>query len=117
MRLPIQYALTFPDRLPMQGERLDFNGLTLGFSKPDTDRFPCLRLAYEAMERGGDAPCVVNAANEVAVEAFLDGRIGFCRIAEVIEASLNRMCSLSSPTLDDYRLCDKATREYANTLI
>lgn len=117
MRLPIQYALTFPDRLPMKGERLGFDGLTLGFSKPDTDRFPCLRLAYEAMERGGDAPCVVNAANEVAVEAFLGGRIGFCRIAEVIEASMNKMCSLSSPTLDDYRLCDKATREYANSII
>ncbi|MDE6482252.1 MAG: 1-deoxy-D-xylulose-5-phosphate reductoisomerase [Rikenellaceae bacterium] len=117
MRLPIQYALTFPDRLPMQGERLSFDGLTLGFSKPDTDRFPCLRLAYEAMERGGDAPCVVNAANEVAVEAFLDGRIGFCRIAELIEQAMNKMCSLSSPTLDDYRLCDKATREYANSII
>ena len=69
------------------------------------------------MERGGDAPCVVNAANEVAVEAFLGGKIGFCRIAEVIEASMNKMCSLSSPTLDDYRLCDKATREYANSII
>ena len=117
MRLPIQYALTFPDRLPMKGDRLSFDGLTLAFSKPDTDRFPCLRLAYEAMERGGDAPCVVNAANEVAVEAFLGGKIGFCRIAEVIEASMNKMCSLSSPTLDDYRLCDKATREYANSII
>ena len=121
MRLPIQYALTFPYRLSVEGaaafEPALCGGLT--FDAPDGEKYPALGLAYEVLEGryGEGGGCVMNAANEVAVEAFLGGKIGFCRIAEVIEASMNKMGSLSSPTMDDYRLCDKATREYANSII
>ncbi|MDE7356270.1 MAG: 1-deoxy-D-xylulose-5-phosphate reductoisomerase [Rikenellaceae bacterium] len=117
MRLPIQYALTFPERLPMSGRRLSFDDMTLSFTRPDIGRFPCLGLAYESMRRGGNAPCVVNAANEVAVAAFLDERIGFMQIPGMIESCLDKMDFIAAPSLDDYRECDKATREYAESLI
>ncbi len=117
MRLPIQYALTFPDRLPMSGCRLSFDDLTLSFSRPDTERFPCLELAYESMRRGGNAPCVVNAANEVAVAAFLEGRIGFMQIPRMLKVCLDKIDFIVAPSLDDYRECDKVTREYAESLI
>lgn len=117
MRLPIQYALTFPERLPLNGERLKLEETTLAFSKPDTDRFPCLRLAYRAIETGGNAPCVLNAANEIAVEAFIGRRIGFCDIPRIIERCLDEIAFQKAPSFDDYRLCDAETRKLANSLI
>lgn len=117
MRLPIQYALTFPERLPLNGERLKLEETTLAFSKPDTDRFPCLRLAYRAIETGGNAPCVLNAANEIAVEAFIGRRIGFCDIPRIIEKCLDEIAFQKAPSFDDYRLCDAETRKLANSLI
>lgn len=117
MRLPIQYALTFPERLPLNGERLKLEETTLAFSKPDTDRFPCLRLAYRAIETGGNAPCVLNAANEIAVEAFIGRRIGFCDIPRIIERCLDEIAFQKTPSFDDYRLCDAETRKLANSLI
>ena len=113
MKLPIQYALTFPERLPMI-PRLKLTGQKLEFSEPDTDRFPCLALAYEAMRKGGNAPCVVNAANEIAVEAFLNREIGFTDIPRTIEYCINKMDFISSPSLDDYRHSDRETRKRAN---
>ena len=89
MRVPISYALTYPERRATSVPALDFSaGLTLEFEEPDTERFPLLSLAREAGERGGTYPCVFNAANEVAVEAFLDGRIGFLDIAQVVDDAL-----------------------------
>lgn len=117
MRLPIQYALTFPERLPLNGERLKLEETTLAFSKPDTDRFPCLRLAYRAIETGGNAPCVLNAANEIAVAAFIGRRIGFCDIPRIIERCLDEIAFQKAPSFDDYRLCDAETRKLANSLI
>jgi 1-deoxy-D-xylulose-5-phosphate reductoisomerase len=89
MKLPIQYALSYPERWSNGSLNLDPLRMgSLDFSAPDMDRFPCLRLAYEAARSGGSAPCVLNAANEVAVASFLAGRMSFGRIADVIEATL-----------------------------
>jgi 1-deoxy-D-xylulose-5-phosphate reductoisomerase len=92
MRVPISFALTYPERRPTPVPSLDLaSGLTLEFEAPDPERFPLLRLAREAGERGGTYPCAFNAANEVAVAAFLDGRIGFLEIAELVEDALSRV--------------------------
>lgn len=104
MRLPIQYALTFPQRREIAGERLDFAGCgDLTFHKPDNERFPALGFAYEALRRGGNAGCVLNASNEAAVQAFLDGRIRFTDITEVIENVCAKAQFVPLPTLDDHR--------------
>ena len=104
MRLPIQYALSFPERLPLEGnDGPDLFSLgRLTFERPDVDRFPCLQLAYDAAEQGGNVPCVMNAANEVANAAFREGRIAFPAIAEVIARAMQRVARVASPTLDDY---------------
>ncbi len=91
MRMPIQYALTYPQRVASNGVALEWANLhKLEFEKVSRRKFPCLRLAQEALAQGGGAPCMLNAADEEAVAAFLDGRIGFLGIAEVIEATLER---------------------------
>lgn len=111
MRVPIQYALTFPVRLPLDNGRLNFkNGIEMSFYPPDTANFKCLELAYRALERGGSVPCVLNAANEVAVQAFLDGKIKFTEIPEYIEKAMDEMPYTSSPTLEDYERIDRNTR-------
>ena len=108
MRHPIQYALTFPDRLNAQVERANLADIhQLTFEKPDYEKFRNLRLAYDALRRGGNIPCILNAANEVAVDAFLKGKIGFFAMSDIIEQTINETAFISSPTLDDYIGKDK----------
>lgn len=111
MRLPIQYALTFPTRVQASFERLDFAQCTsLTFEQPDTTRFRNLALAFEALNRGGNVPCVLNAANEVVVAAFLNDQIGFLEMSNVIEQVMSRMAYISQPTYEDYVACDREAR-------
>ena len=114
MHLPIQYALTFPQRLALGGQRLNFAECgQFTFCEPDTGRFPNLRLAYEALERGGTSCCTLNGANEAAVAAFLARRIGFTDITRVVERTLERAAFVARPTLDDYREGDAEARAIA----
>ncbi len=114
MRTPIAYGLAYPERIDAGVEPLDLCRIgTLDFERPDFMRFPCLRLAYEALERGGNAPAILNAANEVAVEAFLDGRLAFTRIPEVIEQTLSSVPWEEIATLEDILSADAAGREAA----
>ena len=102
MRQPIGFALGFPDRLTVGNRKLDFAQLgSLSFEAPDTNRFPCLQLAYDALRRGGNAPCALNAANEVAVAAYLKGLISFYDIAKICERALAGMDFAADPSLDD----------------
>ena len=111
MRVPISFALTYPERAPTPVQALDFRaGLTLEFEPPDTDRFPLLRLAREAGERGGTYPCGFNAANEVAVAAFLDGRIGFMEIAPLVEDALGAVEGAPVGSLDELVEVDAQVR-------
>lgn len=111
MRLPIQYALMYPDRLPNNSKPFNpFENDTLTFEQPDFDRFPCLALAYEAIEKGGNTPAVMNAANEVAVQAFLDGRIRFTQIADIIAKAMNTFSHIEEPSLEDYFMTDREVR-------
>lgn len=112
MRLPIQYALTYPQRLTNNVPAYNpFEQGTLTFEQPDTKRFPCLALAYEAIERGGNVPAIMNAANEVAVQAFLDGKIKFTHIANIIERAMNTFSYVQKPSLEDYFLTDAEVRQ------
>ena len=112
METPIQYAFSFPERIESFLPRLDlFNQHTLTFERPDTETFRCLALAYKAIERGGNMPCVMNAANEVAVQQFLDGRIGFLDIADRVERSMQEAHYIANPTLDDFIATDKIVRQ------
>jgi 1-deoxy-D-xylulose-5-phosphate reductoisomerase len=114
MRTPIAFALAHPERIDAGVAPLDLLKIgTLTFEQPDLARFPCLRLAYEALERGGNAPAVLNAANEVAVAAFLAGRLAFTRIAQVIEDSLRQVAPTAVATLDDVLAADATGREAA----
>ena len=113
MRVPISYALTYPERAATRVPQLDLAGLDLSFEAPDTDAFPMLGLARVAGERGGTAPCAFNAANEVAVEAFLDGRIGFLDIASVVEETLARVEGAAARDLDDLVAADDEARRLA----
>lgn len=119
MKLPIQYALSYPERLKSDFPRFNFADYSsLTFEEPDISTFRNLALAYEAMERGGNTPCVLNAANEVAVDAFLKKRIGFLEMSDLIETSIEKVPFISSPGMDDYVETDKETRirtlEYIN---
>ena len=114
MKLPIQYALGFPKRLKSDFPRFDFSKYTsLNFEKPDVKTFRCLPLAFDAMKKGGNAPCVLNAANEVAVNAFLTDKISFLKIAEVIEKTMARSTFIQKPSYSDYVSSDKQARELA----
>ena len=114
MRLPIQYAFTYPDRLPLQGDRLDLFAHPLEFFKPDVKKFRCLALAFEAMRQGGNMPCILNAANEVANEAFRQDRCQFSDIARIIEQTMQRTTFIAHPTsLDDYIATDRDARSIA----
>lgn len=111
MRLPIQYALTYPDRMQSPVTQLDLKSCgTLTFEEPDTNRFRNLAIAYEAMRRGGNIPCIVNAANEVVVAAYLNNQIGFSEMSDVIEKVMERTVFISQPTYEDYVACDHEAR-------
>ena len=118
MRLPIQYAFSYPDRLHASFPRLDFKTCTqLTFEQPDTKRFRNLALAYEALDKGGNMPCIINAANEVVVSAFLNDRISFLGMSDVIEKCMQQVSFIEKPTYEDYVATDKLTRIMANELI
>ena len=112
METPIQYALSFPERIESFLPRLDlFSQSTLTFEKPDMETFRCLSLAYKAIECGGNAPCVMNAANEVAVQQFIDGKIGFLDIADRVERAMLETPYIAKPTLEDLIETDKTVRQ------
>lgn len=118
MKLPIQYALAFPRRLPNDYPRTDFKRIrNLSFEEPDIKTFRNLALAIEALQKGGNLPCVLNAANEIAVYAFLRNRIGFLEMTDVIEETMQKVSFLSKPSLDDYLESDAEARHYAADLI
>jgi 1-deoxy-D-xylulose-5-phosphate reductoisomerase len=114
MKLPIQYAMTYPNRVTADFPRFDFmKHPTLTFEKPDKETFSCLDLAYAAMEKGGNSPCVMNAANEIAVEAFLSGKLGFLGIPGVIEKTMAKASFVKNPGYEDFVLSDEQAREIA----
>jgi len=118
MKLPIQYALAYPQRLKSEFPRFDFiNYPSLTFEKPDPESFRNLSLAIHAMEKGGNLPCIVNAANEIAVAAFLKDQIGFLEMSELIEECMNRISFLAHPGYEDYVQTDAETRKMALELI
>ena len=118
MRLPIMYALTYPVRLPSSFERIDWNTLKeLTFEKPNLELFPNLRHAYTALAQGGNIPCVVNAANEICVAAFLEERIKFTDMPKLIERAMEKATYILKPTLDDYLETDKEIREMVKAWI
>ena len=118
MRLPIQYAFSYPQRIKSSFDRLDFSTLKeLTFEQPDTNRFRCLALAYEALNRGGNMACILNAANEVVVSAFLKERIPFLRMSEVIESTMAKVPFMLTPTYEDYVATDAEARRVAESLI
>jgi len=116
MRLPIQYAFSYPDRLPMKGERLNLFRQPLEFFEPDVKRFRCLQLAFDAIDRGGNMPCIMNAANEVVNRAFLEERCSFSRMADVIEQTMSRVSFSASADYDTYAATDAEARRVADAL-
>lgn len=117
MRLPIQYAFSFHERLPLNGDRLDLFRQPLEFFEPDMEKFRCLAMAYESIRRGGNVPCVVNAANEVVNEAFRHDRCGFLQMADIIEATMQRATFIAQPTYDDYIASDAEARRIAASML
>jgi len=118
MRLPIQYALTYPQRLSSQFPKFSFDEcLQFTFEKPDKENFRCLNLAYEAVRLGGNMPCIMNAADEIAVHAFLREEITFLQIPELIEKCMANASFVNKPSLDDYEATDKEARAIATELI
>lgn len=114
MRLPIQYAFSFPERLPLKGERLDFfKTQKLEFFEPDVAKFPCLQLAYDAIHQGGNMPCVLNAANEVANAAFRKGQCSFLGMADIISKTMSQISFDANPDLDVYLSTDREARKVA----
>ena len=118
MKLPIQYALSFPDRWHSDFPRMDFDLYpNLTFEQPNMEKFRCLAIAYDALEKGGNVPAIVNAANEIAVDAFLKEKIGFMQIPELIEKAINGIAFVKSPTYDDYVITNTETRRFTSSLI
>ena len=118
MRLPIQYAFSYPYRLPSDFPRVDFAQLgSLTFEAPDLERFPNLRLAFEAIRQGGNMPCILNAANEVCVDAFLHDRVGFLRMSDVNAEVMSRVPFVAHPSYDDYVETDRMAREMASQIV
>jgi 1-deoxy-D-xylulose-5-phosphate reductoisomerase len=117
MRLPIQYAFSFPDRLTLTGDRLDLFKHPLEFFEPDLEKFRCLALAFEAIRRGGNMPCIVNAANEIVNRAFLEDRCSFPQIAETIERTMERATFNANPDYDVYIETDREARAITRELI
>ncbi len=118
MKLPIQYAFTYPDRLKTNFPRLDFNICTqFTFEQPDTERFRNLAFAYYAMEKGGNMPCILNAANEIVVAEFLKDKIGFLQMSDIIEEVMAKAHFVAKPTYDDYVATDEAVRALTSSFI
>lgn len=116
MKLPIQYAMGYPERLKSDFPRFDFfNYPQLTFEQPDRETFRCLNIAFEAMRQGGNMPCVMNAANEIAVAKFLKDEIGFLQIADVVSSTMEKVPFISQPTLDDYLASDAEARRIASS--
>ena len=117
MRLPIQYAFSFPDRLPLNGDRLDLFKQPLEFFEPDLEKFRCLALAFESIKRGGNMPCIVNAANEVVNEGFRKGRCSFLGMGEIIEKTMAKATFSATPDYDTYIATDAEARCIAAELM
>ena len=117
MRLPIQYAFSFPERLPLHGQRLDMFKQPLEFFEPDMGKFKCLALAYEAMQQGGNMPCVLNAANEVVNEAFRHGKCSFLDMGNIIEKTMQRVSYDKSSQYQIYVDTDAETRRVAEEMV
>lgn len=118
MKLPIQYALSYPKRLRSTFPRFNFLAYPeLTFEQPDPEKFRCLELAYQAMYCGGNIPCIMNAANEVVVKAFLEDKIGFLEIAEIIEKTMEKTAHIKKPTYADYVATDAEARKIAVSFI
>ena len=118
MKLPIHYAFFYPERTKSSFKRMSFNEINnLSFEEPDLETFRNLALAYEAMKIGGNKACILNAANEIAVAAFLEDKIKFLQIAEINEACMNKVFFIQKPSLDDYINTDSEARKFAKTLI
>ena len=118
MRIPIQFALSYPDRLKADFPRFDFVDYpSLTFEKPDMKTFRNLGLAFEALKRGGNTPCILNAANEIAVAAFLQEEIGFLEMSDLIEATIEKVTFIQKPSLLDYIETDKMSRKITQQLI
>ena len=117
MRLPIQYAFSFPDRLPLNGGRLNLFKQPLEFFEPDLEKFRCLALAFESIKRGGNMPCIVNAANEVVNEGFRKGRCSFLGMGEIIEKTMAKATFSATPDYDTYIATDAEARRIAAELM
>jgi 1-deoxy-D-xylulose-5-phosphate reductoisomerase len=117
MRLPIQYAFSYPQRLHLSGERLDLFKHPLEFFEPDLKKFRCLAMAYEAIARGGNMPCIVNAANEIVNRAFLEDRCAFLQMGDVIAETMQRATFVAKPTYEDYMQTDAEARRIAAELL
>ena len=117
MRLPIQYAFSFPERLPLNGERLNLFSQPLEFFEPDIQKFRCLHMAYESIRKGGNMPCIVNAANEVVNEAFRKDRCGFLDMGDIIERTMQKATFIAKPTYDDYFATDAEARRIAGEML
>lgn len=117
MRQPIQYALTYPMRLPLENPRLNFSGMNLEFLPVDKEAFVSLQLAYNASEQGGNMPCIMNAANEVAVEAFLKERISFLDIPKYTQKAMSEITFVSLPTIADYMETDAEARKFVQSIL
>ncbi len=117
MRLPIQYAFSFPERLPLNGARLDLFKQPLEFFEPDMEKFRCLALAFESIRQGGNMPCIVNAANEIVNEAFRHDRCGFLDMADIIGRTMQKAQFIASPSYDDYVSTDAEARRIATEFL
>ena len=117
MRLPIQYAFSFPERLPLNGDRLNLFSQPLEFFEPDMQKFRCLHMAYESIRKGGNMPCIVNAANEVVNEAFRKDRCGFLDMGDIIERTMQKATFIAKPTYDYYFATDAEARRIAGEML
>ena len=117
MRLPIQYAFSYPKRLTLSGERLDLFRDPLEFFEPDLNKFRCLALAFEAIKRGGNMPCIVNAANEIVNRGFLEDQCGFLQMGDIIEKTMERTTYIATPSYDDLINTDHEARRIATELM
>jgi len=118
MRLPIQYAFTHPERIPSPVKKVDLTALGgFTFLKPDREKFPCIDIAYDAIRRGGNAPCVMNAANEIAVRSFLSGAVQFVRIPELIRNTMDKVSFVPTPSLEDILASDREGRVVAEEFV
>ena len=117
MHLPIQYAFSFPERLSIKADRLDLFKQPLEFFKPDMQKFRCLALAYQAIDKGGNIPCIMNAANEIVNKAFLEDRCRFLRMSEIIEQAMNTCTYIKTPTYDELIASDREARRVAEELL